>query len=51
MENTSKRVNIDVEDKVWQKVGIMAAEMEVPKKEVVKAALLHFWFEHNKAKK
>lgn len=50
MKNRKEQRNIEIEDSIWRKVGSLAAEMGVTKKELVKQALNHFIFQMNKSK-
>lgn len=50
-KSNTKNINMQIDEKVWQKVGIMAAETGLPKKEIVKVALMNFWLAHKEAKK
>jgi len=37
-----QRINIDVKKHVWRDIGIIAAERQVPKKQVIDEALQEF---------
>lgn len=50
-EGYDKPINMNINSETWKKVGIMAADLEISKKEVVTVALNQYWAMFKDAKK